>query len=94
MKLRNLYLVFLFINSSIGFIHNIPMKTIGITNKNNYLSLRCANNDNNINNKIKKLLKSEQIIIIVKTVKYTVIYLSISTFIQFLKLLLVNYFNQ
>ena len=87
MKLRNLYLVFLFINSCYGFIHNTPSKTICI-NKNNYLSLRCSNNQ------LKKLLKSEQIIIVVKAFKYTVIYLSISTFLQFLKLLLINYFNQ
>jgi hypothetical protein len=45
MKLRNLYLVFLFINSCSGFIHNTPMKTI--SNKNNYLSLNY--NKNRIN---------------------------------------------
>ena len=86
MKLRNLYLLLLLINSCYGFIHKTPTKTI--SNKNNYLSLRCSNNQ------LKKLLKSEQIIIVVKAFKYTVIYLSISTFLQFLKLLLINYFNQ
>ena len=45
MKLRNLYLLLLLINSSFGFIHNIPVKTI--SNKNNYLSLNY--NKNRIN---------------------------------------------
>ena len=80
MKLRNLYLLLLLINSSFGFIHNIPVKTI--SNKNNYLSLNCVNN-NNYNNTNK-----------IKNDNYY-IYLSVSDCIEIFKFLLfINYFSQ
>lgn len=101
MKSKDLFLVLLFIcslNNSNSFVPNItPMKTIAITNK--CLSLRCSNDNNNsnyklkINNEIEKIIKIDNIIFFIRVVNYTIVYVSVSSILTILKLMVINYYD-